>query len=132
MMRCILRNLPSFLWGETMSITIYTLNRYPMKLVEGKNLYEAWMGKKPNISQVNIFGRDVYAFIIFEKRTKLDKRSKKCIFLVYKNQHRGYRLYSPSFISMFILMDAKFNELFEESTSNEKLDDFDESSVAPN
>ena len=33
MARCMLGNLPNFLWGETVSITIYILNRCPTKVV---------------------------------------------------------------------------------------------------
>ena len=51
MARCMLGNLPSFLWGEAMNTAIYTLNRCPTKAVEGKTPYEAWTGNKPNISQ---------------------------------------------------------------------------------
>jgi len=67
-----LGNLLSFLWAEAMNTTIYTLNMYPIKLVEGKALYEAWTGKKPNITHLRLFGYDAYAFIIFKKRKKLD------------------------------------------------------------
>ena len=41
MARCMLGNLPSFLWGEAVHTAIHTLNRYPTKAVEGKTLYEA-------------------------------------------------------------------------------------------
>jgi len=33
MARCMLGNLPYFLWGEAMSIAIYILNRCPTKAV---------------------------------------------------------------------------------------------------
>ena len=33
---CMLGNLHSFLWGEAMRIAIYTLNRCPTKVVQGK------------------------------------------------------------------------------------------------
>ena len=56
----------------------------------------------------------------------------KCIFMGYDNQHRGYRLYSPSYRGVFISRDVKFNELPIESTSNEDDDDLDDSSVTPN
>jgi len=82
-----LGDLPSFLWGEVINTTIHILNRCPMKSVEEKTLYEAWKRKKPNISHFRVFGCDVYAFVIPEKRKKLDKRSEKCIFVGYNNQH---------------------------------------------
>ena len=69
-----LGNLPSFLWGKAFHTAIHTLNRCPTKVVEGKTSYEAWMGKKPNISHFRVFGRDAFAFITLEKIKKLDKK----------------------------------------------------------
>ena len=47
----------------------------------------------------------------------------------YDNQHRGYKLYSPSYRAIFVSRDAKFNELPSEFASNEDVDDFDDSSI---
>ena len=63
-----MENLFSFLWGEAMNTAIYTLNRCPTKAVEGKTLYEAWIGKKPSISHLRVFGCDAYAFVLPKKR----------------------------------------------------------------
>ena len=106
-----LGDLPSFLWGEVVNTIMYILNRCPMKAVEGKTMYEAWIGKKPNISHFRVFGCDAYAFVVLEKNKKMDKRFKKCIFIGYDNQHRGYRLYQPSARAIFVSRDVKFNEL---------------------
>ena len=78
-----------------------------------------------------MFGCEAFSYIIYEKKKKLDKRAKKCIFVGYDSQHKGYRLYSLSYKGVFISRDVKFNELFEESTSNEDVDDLDEPLVAP-
>jgi len=103
-----------------------------MKAIEGKTMYEAWTRKKPNISHYRVFGYDAYAFVIPEKRKKMDKRSIKCIFIGYDNQHRGYMLYQPFARAIFVSRDVKFNELPKESTSCENLDKYDDSSIAPN
>jgi len=102
MARCMLGNLPSFLWGEAVSTITYTLNRCPKKFVEGNTPFEEWKGNKPNISHFRVFGSEVFSYIIYEKIKKLDKKLKKCIFIGYDSQHRGYRLYSPSYIVVFI------------------------------
>ena len=106
MARCMLGNLPSFLWEEAVITAIYTLNRCPTKAVEGKTPYEAWTGNKPNISHLRVFGCEAFSYIVSERRKKLDKRAEKCIFVGYDNQHRGYRLYSPSYRAIFILRDV--------------------------
>ena len=89
MARCMLGNLPSFLWGETMSIIMYTLNRYSIKVVIGKTPFEVWLVIKPNISHLKVFGCEVFSYIIYEKRKNLDKGDEKCIFEGYDSQHRG-------------------------------------------
>ena len=77
MARCMMGNLPKFLWGEAVSTAMYTLNRCPTKVVEGKTPYEVWTGKKPDISHLRVFGCEVFSFIVSEKRKKLDNTSKK-------------------------------------------------------
>ena len=67
MARCMLRNLPSFLWGEAMSTTIYTLNRCLTKAIEGKTPFEAWSGNKLNISHLRVFGCEAFFYIISKK-----------------------------------------------------------------
>lgn len=67
MARCMLGNLPSFLRGKFMSTIIYILNRCPMKDIEVKIPYEVWMGKKPNISNLRVFGYESFSYIISRK-----------------------------------------------------------------
>jgi len=115
-----------------MNTAIYTLHRCPTKVVEGKTPFEAWSRNKTNISHLRVFGCEAFSYIVSKKRKKLDKRAKKCIFLGYDNQHRRYKLYSPSYKGVLLSRDVKFNELPIESTSNEDVDDLDDSFVAPN
>jgi len=131
MVRCMLSNLPKFLWGEVMSTPIYTLNRHSTKTIQSKTPFEAWSGRKPNISHLRVFGCEAFSFIVSEKKKKLDQKAEKCIFVGYDSQHRGYRLYSPSYKVMFISRDVKFNELSKDSTSKEDIDDPEDPSVAP-
>lgn len=86
MVICMLENLPRFLWGEAVNTTIYTLNRYPTKVFESKISFEAWSRIKPNISHLRLFGCEAFSYIIFEKRKKLGKRAKKCIFMGHDSQ----------------------------------------------
>ena len=83
MARCVLGNLPKFLWGEAMNTAIYILNRCFTKIVQSKTPIEAWSGRKPNISHLRVFGCEAFSYIIFEKMKKLDKRAEKCIFVGY-------------------------------------------------
>lgn len=62
----------------------------------------------------------------------MDKRSEKCIFVNYDNQHRGYRLYLPSLRVVFVSRDVMFNEIPKEFVYYEDVDDVDDSSITPN
>jgi len=101
-----------------------------MKVIEGKNPYEAWAGKKHNISHFRIFDCDYYTFVILEKRKKMDMICEICISMGYNSQQKGYKIYSLSSKVVFVSIDVKFNELLEEFV--EDLDDFDDSYIAPN
>ena len=56
MARCMLGNIPNFLWSEVVSTAIYTLNRCPTKAIIGKTHFEARKRIKPNISHLRVFG----------------------------------------------------------------------------
>jgi len=51
--------------------------------------YEAWCGRKPNISHLRVFGCIAYAHVPNEKRRKLDDKSVKCIFIGYCEKTKG-------------------------------------------
>jgi len=123
MARCMLGNLPKFLLGEVVNSTIYTLNRCPTKAIEGKNPYEVWIGQKPKISYLRIFGYEAFSIIVLEKKKILDDKFKKLIFMGYYSQHKGYRSYSPSVKVMFVSRDVKLNEDFGDSYSSEVLEE---------
>src|SRR6202166_5390975 len=47
----IAKGLPSFLWDEAVSHAAYIQNQSPIQALNGKTPYEAWSGKKPDVSQ---------------------------------------------------------------------------------
>ena len=87
-------NLAHKFWGA-LSTAIYLRNRSPTKAVEKMMPYEAWMKEKPDVSHLCIFGSDTYAHIPKDERKKLDLKARKCIFIGYGLETKGYRLYNP-------------------------------------
>jgi len=124
-------NILKFLWGEAISIAIYILNRCPTKAVQSKTPFEAWSGRKPNISYLRLFGCEAFSYIVSKKRKTLNQRAEKCIFMGYDSQHIGYRLYSPSYKAVLISRDVKFNEIPYDFIFNEDVADPKDSSIAP-
>jgi hypothetical protein len=43
--------------------------------------HEVWLGKKPLVSHLKVFGCDVFMHVPKEKRSKLGKKAIKCIFI---------------------------------------------------
>ena len=94
-----------------MAITVYLLNHFFTKVVQGKAPYEAWYRRKPDVSYLKIFGYVAYAHVPTEKRSKLDDKSIKCIFVGYGNETKGCRLYDLVTKKLFISCDVIFNEI---------------------
>ncbi|KAF0689295.1 hypothetical protein As57867_019178, partial [Aphanomyces stellatus] len=92
--RCILQasGMDKVYWGEALNYVVYTENRSPTKALGGKTPFEALYGRKPNIDHLRPFGCTAFAFIDKAKRTKLDPRAIKCVFVGYASQHKSYRL----------------------------------------
>ena len=60
---------------------------------------------------MKIFGCEAFVHIPKEKRTKLDNKSMKCIFLGYVDGEFGYRLWDPVKSKVIRSRDGIFNEL---------------------
>jgi hypothetical protein len=49
---------------------------------------EKFTGKKPNVSHLILFGSIAYMHVPDEKRSKLDPKAKKCIFIGYSLEQK--------------------------------------------
>ena len=102
---------------------MYLRNRSPTKPVSGTTPYEAWTGVKPQVDGLRVFGCQAFAHIPKDERKKLDLKSKKCIFLGYGINTKGYRQYDPLRKKLFHSKDIIFNKQkfgFDESTEPQK------------
>ena len=68
-----------------METACYLVNKSPSLWLEDKTPHEVWTGKKPSLSHLRVFGCDAYVHVAKEKRTKLDNKSERCIFIGYKD-----------------------------------------------
>ena len=110
--RCMLQHkqLSNAWWAEAISTATYVLNQAPTSAVEGKTPEEVWSGIKPSVQHLRVFGCDAYVHVPDEKRTKLDPKSKKCMFLGYVEGTKCYRLYNVENGSIIKSRDVKFVE----------------------
>ena len=73
-----------------MTTAVFILNRAPTKALKGVTPFEAWYGRKPNVSFLRTFG-----CISHVRKTKLEDRSTPMVFLGYAEGTKAYRLYDP-------------------------------------
>jgi hypothetical protein len=84
------------LWAKAVETAIYLVNMSPSSMLVNMNLHEVWSGKKPSVSHIKLFGCDAIVHVPKEKRSKLDKKAVKCIFIGYKEGMKGYKLWDPA------------------------------------
>lgn len=88
-------NLPTSYWAEAVATATYIINRLPTAKNKGKSPYEVWMGYKPSIAHIRIFGSPTYAYIPDQKRKKMDPCSEKLILVGYADELKAYKLFNP-------------------------------------
>jgi Reverse transcriptase (RNA-dependent DNA polymerase)/Integrase core domain len=104
------KKLPNQFWAEAVATAVYVLNISPTKAVVDMTPFEAWHGFKPSVDHLKIFGCIGYAFIEHHKRSKLDEKSVKCIFIGYCSQTKGYKMYNPANGKIIVTRNVKFDE----------------------
>ena len=89
----------------------YSVNWSPTSTLIDKTPQEVWTGKKPSIKHLKIFGCDSYVHVPKEKRSKLDNRVEKCIFIGYKDSMKGYKLWNLVTKEIVYSRDVVFREV---------------------
>jgi hypothetical protein len=105
------KNLPNYFWAETLATIVYIMNRTPTMAVHGMTLEEKFTGKKPDVSHLRVFGCIAYVHVLDEKKSKLDPKAKKCIFVRYSLKQKGYRCFNPSTWKLQVSRNVVFDEM---------------------
>lgn len=103
-------SLEKLFWAEAVNTACYVINRSPSTAVELKTPMEMWTGKPINYSDLHIFGSPVYVMYNSQETTKLDPKSRKCLFLGYADGVKGYRLWDPTAHKVVVSRDVVFME----------------------
>ncbi|KAL0423292.1 UNVERIFIED_CONTAM: hypothetical protein Sradi_0864000 [Sesamum radiatum] len=88
----------------------YLINRSPRASLGGKVTEEVWTCNQVNFDHLRIFGCSAYVHVPSDERSKLDPKSRQCIFLSYKKGVKGYKFWDPAARKMVISRDAAFDE----------------------
>lgn len=111
--RCMLSHagLPHMFWAEAVSSANYISNRVPTTaLKENKTPFEMLYKRKPDLSNMRVFGCVAYVHVTEDNRSKLDKRTEKLIFVGYSDNHKGFRFYNKSSKQVVIRRDVVYIE----------------------
>ena len=98
------------LWAETTRTFVYMQNISPHRVLGNKTPEEMFLGEKPKVSHLRIFGCPVYIHVPKEKRSKLELSRRKGIFVGYSESSKAYRVYIPGFKQIETSRDVTFDE----------------------
>ena len=82
--------MPKEFWAEEIHTATYAHSRSPTSSLKEVTPFERLFGWKPDVSNLRVFGCIAFKHIPDAKRSKLDKKSFKCVFVGY---FVGYKLY---------------------------------------
>uniref|UniRef100_A0AAV1U517 Polyprotein n=1 Tax=Peronospora matthiolae TaxID=2874970 RepID=A0AAV1U517_9STRA len=97
-------------WAEAMNTAVYVTNRVPCASHPTKTPFEFIFGKKPDLSEMCVFGSKGYAHVDKSNRTKMTKKAIRCIFLGYSDQIKGLRIWDEDAKRVTHTRSAKFDE----------------------
>ena len=88
----------------------YLINMSPRAALDGKVSKEVWTGNEVDYSGLRVFGYLTYAHVVGEERSKLDAKSRQCIFLGNQKEVEGFKLWDPKANKVVINRDVSFDE----------------------
>jgi len=104
------KKMPAAFWGEAVSTAVFILNRAPTKSLDGTTPFEAWYGRKPDVSFLRTFGCIGHVKKTKPNLSKLEDRSTPIVFLGYECGSKAYRLYDPQGRRVVVSRDIIFDE----------------------
>ncbi|KAG6470514.1 hypothetical protein ZIOFF_071587 [Zingiber officinale] len=103
-------HMPARFWGEAVRHAVYLLNRLPTKALGERTPFEAWMGRKPHLAHLKVFGCIAYAKNTTPHLKKLDDRSSPMVYLGVEEGCKTHRLFDPRHNKLQVSRDVIFQE----------------------
>ena len=111
MSRCLLfqNNLPESLWPYAYKSAAYIRNRVFNPRIK-ITPYEAAMGKRPNLSNMHIFGSRCFSYV--QNKSKMEPRAQPGIFVGYDTTSPAFFVYFPDKYSIKRIRSVRFPNEF--------------------
>ncbi|KAG6779810.1 hypothetical protein POTOM_016210 [Populus tomentosa] len=87
--------LPKSFWGEAMKTAVAMINLSPLVPLDFDVPDIVWKGKDVSYAHLRVFGCRAFVHFPRDERSKLDSKTKQCIFLGSEDDEFGYRLWDP-------------------------------------
>jgi hypothetical protein len=97
--------------AKKVGIACYVVNRSLSSALDDKTPQEIWIGKKPSLTHLRVFGCDAYVHVPKENKSNLDKKDENCIFIRHKDGLKGYKLWNPKTKNVAYIRDVVFREM---------------------
>ena len=102
--------MPNEFWAEAVNTSVYVRNRSPTTALNNITPYECLFKKKPDLSNLRVFGCVTYTHIPNNQRKKLDEKSRKSIFVGYPEGVKGFKMYDLTSHKFIRSRDVIFRE----------------------
>ena len=95
--RCLLSQsqLPRSFWGEALNTVVHVLNLTPCVPLEFDVPDRIWSDNEISYDHLRVFGCKAFVHIPKDERSKLDAKTRPCVFIGYGQDELGYRFYYP-------------------------------------
>ena len=104
------KDLPRELWGESVNIDVYILNRSSSTTLHGQTPHEKWIERKPSMDHMRTFGSIIHVKNTKGHLSKLEDRSQPMIFIGYELGTKAYKCFDPINFKVIISRDVIFEE----------------------
>src|SRR6266487_4225588 len=110
--RCMLSEakLPQHYWGEALYTAVHVINLTPTVVLNSEVPNKIWFGKNVKYDHLRVFGCKAFVHVPKDERSKLDAKSKQCIFIGYGQDEFGYKFYDPIGKKLIRSRDVVFME----------------------
>lgn len=102
--------LPQKFWGDCVLTATYLINKMPSVLLHWKTPYEVLFSKEPSYDNIRVFGCLCYALMAPKSSDKMEARGRRCVFIGYPPNQKGYKLYDLTTHTTFSSKDVVFHE----------------------